>query len=114
MFCLFCFSQDPKRKVHKPVKGVLRLEVEKLHANSVDTDNISEGGSMIIDSNEAETSFGKHHVNGLDGSRSSHSKFIGIDRKDIRVNALTPVGEDHPDSSGDDVSFFGQVLLILL
>ncbi|URE46978.1 Dedicator of cytokinesis [Musa troglodytarum] len=98
--------QDPKRKVHKPVKGVLRLEVEKLHTNSVDTDNISEGGSMIIDSNDAETSFGKHHVNGLDGSRNSHSKFIGIDRKDIRVNALTPVGEDHPDSSGDDFQAF--------
>ncbi|RWW47454.1 hypothetical protein BHE74_00046550 [Ensete ventricosum] len=104
----FLFFQDPKRKVHKPVKGVLRLEVEKLHTNSVDTDNISEGGSMIIDSSDAETSFGKHHVNGLDGSKSSNSKFIGIDRKDNRINASTPVGEDHPDSSGDDVSFFGQ------
>ncbi|KAG6515019.1 hypothetical protein ZIOFF_025397 [Zingiber officinale] len=41
---------DPKRKVHKSVKGVLKLEVEKVHTSLVDVDNISDGGSIIIDS----------------------------------------------------------------
>ncbi|KAL8201438.1 hypothetical protein R6Q57_012777 [Mikania cordata] len=42
-----CYSedslQDPKRKVHKPVKGVLRLEVEKLQASNTEYDNASDG-----------------------------------------------------------------------
>ncbi|XP_042443359.1 guanine nucleotide exchange factor SPIKE 1-like isoform X2 [Zingiber officinale] len=44
--------QDPKRKVHKSIKGVLKLEVEKLHTSLVDVDNISDGGNIIIDSND--------------------------------------------------------------
>ncbi|XP_074586837.1 guanine nucleotide exchange factor SPIKE 1-like [Curcuma longa] len=43
----------PKRKVHKPVKGVLKLEVEKLHTSLVDVGDISDGGSIIIDSTDA-------------------------------------------------------------
>ncbi|XP_042427104.1 guanine nucleotide exchange factor SPIKE 1-like [Zingiber officinale] len=63
--------QDPKRKVHKSVKGVLKLEVEKLHTSLVDVDNISDGGSIIIDSNDdgdrfTETSLRKYHSNGHD------------------------------------------------
>ncbi|CAH1442319.1 unnamed protein product [Lactuca virosa] len=39
--------QDPKRKVHKPVKGVLRLEIEKLQAAyNTEYDNASESGSI--------------------------------------------------------------------
>ncbi|CAN4081531.1 unnamed protein product [Withania somnifera] len=40
--------QDPKRKVHKPVKGVLKLEIEKLPAGSAE--NALESGSLIYDS----------------------------------------------------------------
>ncbi|KAG6524278.1 hypothetical protein ZIOFF_014184 [Zingiber officinale] len=65
------FILDPKRKVHKSVKGVLKLEVEKLHTSLVDVDNISDGGSIIIDSNDdgdrfTETSLRKYHSNGHD------------------------------------------------
>ncbi|XP_042472968.1 guanine nucleotide exchange factor SPIKE 1-like isoform X2 [Zingiber officinale] len=95
---------DPKRKVHKPVKGVLKLEVEKLHTSLIDVDNISDGGSIINDSNDAgdrfiETSLGKHHSNGPDIPRSGSLKFIGINRKDICRNVSIPAGEDHPDFS---------------
>ncbi|VFQ74893.1 unnamed protein product [Cuscuta campestris] len=44
-------QQDPKRKVHKPVKGVLRLEIEKLQTNYVDFEHL-ESGSMNFDSVE--------------------------------------------------------------
>ncbi|KAG6472507.1 hypothetical protein ZIOFF_069971 [Zingiber officinale] len=65
------FVLDPKRKVHKSIKGVLKLEVEKLHTSLVDVDNISDGGNIIIDSNDdgdrfTETSLRKYHSNGLD------------------------------------------------
>ncbi|CAH9114188.1 unnamed protein product [Cuscuta europaea] len=43
--------QDPKRKVHKPVKGVLRLEIEKLQNYCIDFDHM-ESGNVISDSNE--------------------------------------------------------------
>lgn len=84
------------------------MEVEKLHTSVVDVDNISDGGSVIIDSNDAgdrftETSLGKHHSNGPDIPRSGSLKFIGINRKDICKNVSIPAGEDHPDFS-DDVS----------
>ncbi|WMV40904.1 hypothetical protein MTR67_034289 [Solanum verrucosum] len=42
--------QDPKRKVHKPVKGVLKLEIEKLPASSTEVENALESGSLIYDS----------------------------------------------------------------
>ncbi|KAF7834810.1 guanine nucleotide exchange factor SPIKE 1 isoform X1 [Senna tora] len=42
--------QDPKRKVHKPVKGVLRLEIEKHQICQADLENVSESGSTTNDS----------------------------------------------------------------
>lgn len=33
---IFFYCQDPKRKIHKPVKGILRLEIEKLQCGQVD------------------------------------------------------------------------------
>ncbi|KAH0902696.1 hypothetical protein HID58_042199 [Brassica napus] len=38
--------QDPKRKVHKPVKGVLRLEIEKHRNGHGDVEDLSENGSI--------------------------------------------------------------------
>lgn len=51
--------QDPKRKVHKPVKGSLRLEVEKLQASHLDIDTLSETGSLSNDSNDAAERLGE-------------------------------------------------------
>ncbi|GAB2223448.1 hypothetical protein Droror1_Dr00017589 [Drosera rotundifolia] len=42
--------QDPKRKIHKPVRGTLRLEIEKLHAGLLDLENVSEADSFTNDS----------------------------------------------------------------
>ncbi|TVU01800.1 hypothetical protein EJB05_52737, partial [Eragrostis curvula] len=64
--------QDPKRKVHKPVKGVLKLEVEKLHNGHSDVDNASEAGSMANDLNDAgELNNGRCNRSSFDGIRSS-------------------------------------------
>ncbi|KAH9295018.1 hypothetical protein KI387_038606 [Taxus chinensis] len=50
--------QDPKRKIHKPIKGTLRMEVEKLKPTHLDTDTVSETGSISADSNDAGERFG--------------------------------------------------------
>ncbi|GLU17288.1 hypothetical protein SLE2022_336650 [Rubroshorea leprosula] len=42
--------QDPKREVHKPVKGVLRLEIEKHQTSNAELENISESASMTNES----------------------------------------------------------------
>lgn len=38
--------QDPKRKVHKPVKATLRLEIERLYNDEHEQDLMSECGSF--------------------------------------------------------------------
>ncbi|CAA0806962.1 Guanine nucleotide exchange factor SPIKE 1, partial [Striga hermonthica] len=40
---------DPKRKIHKPVKGILRLEIEKLQSGLVDSEKYFENGSTNND-----------------------------------------------------------------
>nr|CAB3500949.1 unnamed protein product [Digitaria exilis] len=73
--------QDPKRKVHKPVKGVLRLEVEKLHDGHNDVDNVSEGGSMANDLNDAgDLSNGRWNRSSFDGTRSSVNSSAGAQK----------------------------------
>ncbi|XP_039786290.1 guanine nucleotide exchange factor SPIKE 1-like isoform X5 [Panicum virgatum] len=62
---------DPKRKVHKPVKGVLRLEVEKLHDGHNDVDNVSEGGSMANDLKDGDLNNGRCSRSSFDGLRTS-------------------------------------------
>lgn len=95
--------------MHKPVKGVLKLEVEKLHASHADSDNISEGGSVVADSNDAgdhsyETSYGKHHGNGLDRPRNGNVKCSVIDRKELHRSSPNVIAENHSDCNNVDVS----------
>ncbi|KAG8363226.1 hypothetical protein BUALT_Bualt19G0000100 [Buddleja alternifolia] len=40
---------DPKRKIHKPVKGILRLEIEKLQSGLVDSEKSLENRSVNCD-----------------------------------------------------------------
>ncbi|KAI8538276.1 hypothetical protein RHMOL_Rhmol09G0089800 [Rhododendron molle] len=101
--------QDPKRKVHKPVKGVLRLEIEKLQAGPVDFENISESGSVTNDSVDtgdrtADGPFTKCPSNGSDGSRTGDSKWNSFDGKEIHRNGLT--AQSNPDISADDFQAF--------
>jgi dedicator of cytokinesis protein 6/7/8 len=81
--------QDPKRKVHKPVKGVLRLEVEKLHNGHHDVDNISEGGSMTNDLNDTgELNNGRYNRSSFDGIPNSLNSGAVV-HKDIHHNGHT-------------------------
>ncbi|ONL97599.1 Guanine nucleotide exchange factor SPIKE 1 [Zea mays] len=86
--------QDPKRKVHKPVKGVLRLEVEKLHDDHNDVDNASEGGSMANDLNDAgDINNGRSNRSSFDGIHSSVNS-IAIAKKDAHHNGHTSNAEN--------------------
>ncbi|KAM1792199.1 guanine nucleotide exchange factor SPIKE 1-like [Malus sylvestris] len=81
--------QDPKRKIHKPVKGVLRLEIEKHQNDTVDLENVSESGSVTndsIDDRITDSTFGKLPSNGLDGPQGSSSKWNSSDTKEISGN----------------------------
>ncbi|CAL9016528.1 unnamed protein product [Prunus brigantina] len=99
--------QDPKRKIHKPVKGVLRLEIEKHQNDHVDMENISETGSMTndsIDDRITDSTFGKLPSNGLDGPQGSSSKWNSFDAKEISGNGSNTHGNSVPSS--DDFQAF--------
>ncbi|AQL06959.1 Guanine nucleotide exchange factor SPIKE 1 [Zea mays] len=86
--------QDPKRKVHKPVKGVLRLEVEKLHGGHNDVDNTSEGGSMANDLNDAgDINNGRSNRSSFDGIHSFVNS-IAIAQKDAHHNGIISNAEN--------------------
>ncbi|XP_027911159.1 guanine nucleotide exchange factor SPIKE 1 isoform X2 [Vigna unguiculata] len=73
--------QDPKRKVHKPVKGVLRLEIEKHQISHADLENVSESGSITNDSVDpgdrvADSLSGKYTSNGGDDPQGSIPRVI--------------------------------------
>ncbi|XP_015631338.1 guanine nucleotide exchange factor SPIKE 1 [Oryza sativa Japonica Group] len=93
--------QDPKRKVHKPVKGVLRLEVEKLHNGHNDMDNISEGGSMANDLNDAgELNNGRYNRSSFDGIHGSLNS-SAVAQKDAHQN-----GQASNTESGENFQAF--------
>lgn len=84
IYNVYIFFQDPKRKVHKPVKGVLRLELEKFRANHTYLDNLSEAGSATNSLNDVGESVGpsgKHPNDGSDGHQNGSLKLNGVDRK---------------------------------
>ncbi|TKY68582.1 Guanine nucleotide exchange factor SPIKE 1 [Spatholobus suberectus] len=73
--------QDPKRKVHKPVKGVLRLEIEKHQISQADLENMSESGSITNDSADpgdriADSLSGKYPSNGCDDPQGSIQRVV--------------------------------------
>ncbi|KAI0520034.1 hypothetical protein KFK09_007499 [Dendrobium nobile] len=83
--------QDPKRKLHKPVKGALRLEVERFRADHIDLDSLSEDGSSTNDLNDVVESVGpsrKHPNDGSDGHRNGSLKLNGVDRRKQHKSAL--------------------------
>lgn len=51
----YSFVQDPKRKVHKPMKATLRLEIERLSNDDHEADCISECGSFGNGSYDADS-----------------------------------------------------------
>ncbi|GAA0149942.1 guanyl-nucleotide exchange factor [Lithospermum erythrorhizon] len=100
--------QDPKRKVHKPVKGVLRLEIEKLQPVPVDLDNSMTNGSMTYDSVERADSLGEsnitaHSRNGSEVLQSS-SKLNSFQKKEAVRNGA--VARSHPYFGADNFQAF--------
>lgn len=100
--------QDPKYKVHKPVKGVFRLEIEKHQISHADNENVSESGSVISDSvdlvdRQVDSTFKKFPNNGFDSHHhSSSSKLNFSDGKEVSGNGSYPHGI--ADLNADDVS----------
>jgi hypothetical protein len=76
------------------VKGLLKLEVEKLHNDRNDIDNISEGGSMTNELHDAsELSNGRHSRNSVDGIRSSQNSSATV-KKDTHQNGQSSNAEN--------------------
>ncbi|KAJ6725270.1 DEDICATOR OF CYTOKINESIS DOCK [Salix viminalis] len=101
--------QDPKRKVHKPVKGVLRLEIEKHQTAHAELENLSETGSITNDFNDlgdraAESAFTKSPSNGFDDPQSSGSKWNISDGKETSGNISN--ARENPDFTADDFQAF--------
>ncbi|KAK3227267.1 hypothetical protein Dsin_007129 [Dipteronia sinensis] len=98
--------QDPKRKVHKPVKGVLRLEIEKHQTSHTELENISESCSVTNDSIDpgdhvTDLTFTKCPSNGSDGPQTSNSKWNFSDGKEVSGN-----GSNAQDFNADDFQAF--------
>lgn len=101
--------QDPKRKVHKPVKGVLRLEIEKHQTAHAELENLSETGSITNDSIDlgdrvADSAFTKSPSNGFDDPQSSGSKWNIFDGKETSGNISN--ARENPDFTADDFQAF--------
>lgn len=101
--------QDPKRKVHKPVKGVLRLEIEKHQISQADLENISECGSVTNDSVDpgdriADSMSGKYPSNGCDDPQGSISRWNISDAKEVLGNGANQHGNS--DFNADDFHAF--------
>ncbi|XP_004511179.1 guanine nucleotide exchange factor SPIKE 1 [Cicer arietinum] len=101
--------QDPKRKVHKPVKGVLRLEIEKHQISQADLETMSECGSATNDSVDpgdriADSMSGKYPSNGCDDPQGSISKWNFSDAKEILGNGTNQHGNS--DFNADDFHAF--------
>lgn len=91
--------------MHKPVKGVLRLEIEKHQISQADIDNVSELGtndSLDPSDHIAESSSRKHPSDGFDDPQGNISKWNFHDGKEASGNGMNIHG--NPDFNSDDVS----------
>lgn len=67
--------------MHKPVKGVLRLEIEKHQISLADLENVSESGSITNDSVDpgdriVDSLSGKYPSNGCDDPQGSNLRVV--------------------------------------
>ncbi|KAI3451682.1 hypothetical protein Pfo_008347 [Paulownia fortunei] len=99
---------DPKRKIHKPVKGILRLEIEKLQSGLIYSEksfeNRSINGDLAGHQNVSDTAFTKCPSYRTDGRQNadldSHSSDrIELDRNGSITHGLT-------DSATNDFQAF--------
>lgn len=93
--------------MHKPVKGVLRLEIEKHQISQADLENMSESGSTTNDSVDpgdriADSMTGKYPSNGSEDPQGSMSRWNFSDGKEVSGNGANQHGNS--DFIADDVS----------
>lgn len=93
--------------MHKPVKGVLRLEIEKHQISQADLENMSECGSATNDSVDpgdriTDSISGKYPSNGCDDPQSSISRWNVSDGKEVSGNGSNQHGNS--DFNAEDVS----------
>lgn len=83
--------QDPKRKVHKPVKATLRLEVERLPVEYLDAETVSEASRVSNGSAEGGECYGdisteRAYTNGAHGLHrgpyNGQTKWLAAELKD--------------------------------
>lgn len=81
--------QDPKHKIHKPIKGVLKLEIEKLQASSLDlaAESMSMYESVEHGDQFSDSNFVRVSGNGSLGAESGSSKPKSLDKKELAQNA---------------------------
>ncbi|XP_050203350.1 guanine nucleotide exchange factor SPIKE 1 [Mercurialis annua] len=96
--------QDPKRKAHKPVKGVLRLEIEKHQTGHADLENLSESGSMSNESIDPgdrvnDSTFTKSPSNGSNWPQIGSSKQNMFDGKESIMTS--PSGHGNSELTAD-------------
>ncbi|KAL2461813.1 Guanine nucleotide exchange factor SPIKE 1 [Abeliophyllum distichum] len=101
--------QDPKHKVHKPVKGILRLEIEKLQAGIVDFEKALENKSInsyLVDhgNHSTDPTFTKSPSAGSDGPRNVDLESHSFDRNELDQNGSTIHG--NPDIGANDFQAF--------
>ncbi|KAL3613670.1 MAP kinase Spk1 [Castilleja foliolosa] len=81
---------DPKRKIHKPVKGILRLEIEKLQSDLVDSENsfeeISTNSDLAGHQNVSDTAFTKSPSYRTDGRHNTSLGSHSSDRIELERN----------------------------
>ncbi|CAO2824221.1 unnamed protein product [Amaranthus hypochondriacus] len=97
---------DPKRKIHKPVRGMLKLEIEKLHAGNLDFENVSESGSMTNESFDTGSNIldSSQIPNNLDKSQNTKLKQHSTDGNESVRNGLK--AHENQDSQIDEFHAF--------
>lgn len=98
---------DPKRKIHKPVKGILRLEIEKLQCGLVDEksfENRSTNGDLAGQPNVSDTTFTKCPSYKIDGR---HNADLDVHSSDaIELDRNGSISHGLGDSEANDFQAF--------
>lgn len=80
------------------MKGLLKLEIEKLQADLIDADSISENGSLTNDSIDigdrlGNSAFPRYPSTGIDGPRNTnHRNNAMANGKEVNRNRLNGTG----------------------
>ncbi|KAH6832204.1 guanyl-nucleotide exchange factor [Perilla frutescens var. hirtella] len=98
---------DPKRKIHKPVKGILKLEIEKLQCGLVDEksfENRSINGDLAGHPNASDTTFTKCPSYRIDGRQNADLDVHSSDGIELDRNGSISHGLG--DSGSNDFQAF--------